>query len=219
MKENNSTPSLYSIMRQDIIEGTLHAGDKLKPSELKSRYDVSINTIREALTRLSSDGFVESEDQKGFRVARISLENLNELQQMRVLLEIEGIKQSIANSSVEWEAGIVAAHYKLTQIEGAMEKDDKANFKLWCQYDYEFHRALIGACDNTLLIDLHEKVFDQFRRYFLINIKVNGFDKKQISGDHDKLRDLVLKKDTEACIQALCNHIGVIAEQNKDLLI
>ncbi|MGH1540715.1 MAG: GntR family transcriptional regulator [Arenicella sp.] len=216
MKEG--IPNLYTLMRQDIIEGNLQAGLKLKPSELKSHYDVSINTLREALTRLSSDGFVESEDQKGFRVASISLKNLEDLKQMRVLLEIEGIKQSIANNSVEWEAGIVAAHYKLTQIENAMEVDEKANFKLWCQYDYEFHRALMGACNNKLIIDMHKTVFDQFRRYFLINNKVNGFDKKQISGDHKKLCDLVLKKETELCIKVLNQHINVITENNRSVL-
>lgn len=206
-----SIVSLYNTIKQDIVTGELAAGGKLKLSELKERYNTSVNTVREVLSRLSSEGLVDAVDQKGFSVTPCSENALNELRHMRMLLEAEGLRLSLKNANVEWEAGIVAAHYKLTQVEQAMEKDEKKNFQLWCQYDYEFHRSLIAACDSELLIEKHKEIFDRFHRYFLQNIRINGFKKQQISSDHEELLDAALQKNDKAFTKVLSVHLENLA--------
>src|SRR5205809_7463980 len=66
----------YSRLRQDILGGELLPGMKLKLDALRERYEVSVNTLRETLSRLAADGLVEAEGQRGFAVMPASLADL-----------------------------------------------------------------------------------------------------------------------------------------------
>jgi DNA-binding transcriptional MocR family regulator len=58
----------YCRLRSDILGGELLPGMKLKLDALRDRYEVSVNTLRETLSRLAADGLVEAEGQRGFTV-------------------------------------------------------------------------------------------------------------------------------------------------------
>ncbi len=85
----------YATLRNEIIDGTLEPGAKLRTEELRARYDVSGSTIREALTRLIGEALVTSEGQRGFRVANASLEDFRDLTAVRKLIETEALRQAI----------------------------------------------------------------------------------------------------------------------------
>lgn len=63
-------------LRRAILNGQLQPGEKINLDRMREDFDVSVSPIREAVSRLVADGLVEFEDQRGFRVAPISLENL-----------------------------------------------------------------------------------------------------------------------------------------------
>ena len=65
---NTVGSSTYERIKKDIIYGKLAPGSKLKLDGLKEQYDASVSTLRETLNRLSSDGFVEAAEQRGFFV-------------------------------------------------------------------------------------------------------------------------------------------------------
>src|SRR5262245_16117060 len=77
----------YRRIRTDIILGKLGPAEKLRLERLREDYGVSVSTLRELLSRLSSEGLVVAEGQRGFEVAPISGENLRELASLRLLLE------------------------------------------------------------------------------------------------------------------------------------
>jgi GntR family transcriptional regulator, carbon starvation induced regulator len=60
--------SIYQRLRQDILWGRFAPGSPLRSDELRSRYDVGISPLREALTRLTSERLVTSIGQRGFRI-------------------------------------------------------------------------------------------------------------------------------------------------------
>ncbi|MGB0797542.1 MAG: GntR family transcriptional regulator, partial [Paracoccaceae bacterium] len=64
--------STYEKIKHDIIFGILEPGSKLKLDPLKARYSTSISTLRETLSRLASEGFVDAEEQRGFFVTPVS---------------------------------------------------------------------------------------------------------------------------------------------------
>ncbi len=74
----------YEQLRDDIIEGQLMPDEKLRVEHLRTRYAVSAGTLREAITRLVSDALVVAEGQRGFRVAPIALEELEDVTRLRV---------------------------------------------------------------------------------------------------------------------------------------
>ena len=121
-----------SRIRSDIIFGRLAPGQKLKLDQLKKDYDVSVSTLREILNRLSSEGLVLAEGQRGFEVSPVSRENLKEIAALRQLLENRTPStQSFASGDVEWEGHVVAAHHKLSSMEERMKSGDRSETEMW----------------------------------------------------------------------------------------
>ena len=77
----------YSILREEILEGELPAGTVLAEVEQSTRLGVSRTPLREALTRLGSDGLVSAHSGRGVVVTDVSLSNITELFEVRQALE------------------------------------------------------------------------------------------------------------------------------------
>src|ERR1700754_2467926 len=77
----------YRRIRTDIVFGRLRPGQKLRLEGLKEDYGVSVSTLREILSRLAAGGFVVAGRRRGFEVAPVSVDNLRELAELRLLLE------------------------------------------------------------------------------------------------------------------------------------
>ncbi len=206
--------SLYDTLRTDILTGTFAPGSKLKMDLLKERYSAGVNVLRENLVRLSSEGLVDAEDQKGFRVAETTLSRLSDLTRLRILLEADGAKHSFLHGGIDWESNLVAAHHKLVYIEEKMREDEAAYFKSWHQYDWEFHAALIAACGSQLHRHYHKQVFDQFRQYVVLELNTHGFRGNDIIGEHEAVMEAALARDAERCAAALEKHLSVYYQRS-----
>ncbi|MEZ5535900.1 MAG: FCD domain-containing protein [Thiolinea sp.] len=200
--------SLYETLRTDILMGAYEPGRKLKMEDLKARYQSGVNVLRESLVRLASEGLVEAQDQKGFRIARNSIDRLRDLTRLRILLETDGVRHSFRNGGVDWESNLVAAHHKLAYMEEKMRADEGAHFRSWHQADYEFHAALIAACGSELHKHYHQQIYDQFRQFVVVELKTTGFRGHDIVDEHKAVMDAALARDADACAMALENHLG-----------
>ncbi|MBO6806852.1 GntR family transcriptional regulator [Thalassospira sp.] len=208
MSSSTVAETVYNEIRDDILYGELQPGVKLKLEALRERYSVGVNTLREVLNRLVASGFVFVEGQKGFRVVETSPSNFKELTAMRLLLERDGLAASIKHGDVEWEARVAAAHHKLAAVEKQMlDRDSRELTVRWSQYDREFHQALISACGSNLHMRLHHEIFDQFRRYVVIELKTHGFRAQEIIDEHREICELSLARNLDGAIAKLTDHI------------
>jgi DNA-binding GntR family transcriptional regulator len=196
--------SSYRKIRGDIIFGRLTAGQKLKLDGLKLSYDASISTLREVLNRLSAEGLVVAEGQKGFRVSPVSASDLKETAALRLLLETHALDQSFIHGDVNWEATLVAAHHKLARMEQIMASGDASVTEDWKRYDWEFHQALIAACGSKLLMETHSVIFDRYLRYQMIALSYRG---EIAAAEHQQLLDAALRRDAETAKNVLQLHI------------
>lgn len=196
--------SSYRRIRADIIFGRLAPGQKLKLDALKESYDTSISTLREILNRLSSEGLVLAEGQRGFQVCPVSVTDLKEIAALRLLLETHALEQSFAQGDMEWEARLVSAHYKLANLERLMATGDASRAEDWKRYDWEFHQALISACGSKLLIETHSVIFDKYLRYQMVALSYRG---DVASREHQALLDAALGRNADAAKQILAAHI------------
>tara|TARA_B100001063_G_scaffold202729_1_gene196609 strand:- start:95 stop:754 length:660 start_codon:yes stop_codon:yes gene_type:complete len=194
----------YEIIKRDIIFGVLPPLKKLKLQELKINYNTSISILREILSRLCGDGFVVSEEQKGFRVSPVSKSDLLEIAKLRILIESDALKLSIENSNPEWEGSLLSAHHKLSLYESEMiqnKNDDRMN---WKKYDSEFHQTLVKNCGSKNLVELHKLIFEKYLRYQLLVLTFRG---KGSIDEHKKLLDFSLKKNFVKAQMILKKHI------------
>ena len=194
----------YRRIRADIIFGKLGPGEKLRLDRLREDYCASVSTLRELLSRLSSEGLVVAEGQRGFEVAAVSAENLREIAALRLLLESHAMKQSFEAGDMDWEGRVVSAHHKLSLIEKRMLSGEQADAETWKRYDWEFHHALISACGSDALLETHAPVYDKYLRYQMV---VGIFRGAIAAREHQSLLECALSRDYGAARDTLTVHI------------
>ncbi|WP_108124195.1 GntR family transcriptional regulator [Saccharospirillum mangrovi] len=196
---------LYEQLRNALIYGSYEPGQKLKIDLLKRDFSAGQNAIREALVRLSVEGLVIAEDQKGFRVAPAGLDELKDLAYMRNLLEAEAVGRSIDVGDLEWEGRVAAAMRKLNRTEEALLNND-ASVELWTRYDQEFHLALMSACGSKLMIRTYQDLFIKYRQYVVRELKTQGFRGREIIAEHLAIGEAALARDKAKCLALLSDH-------------
>ena len=196
--------STYERIKHDIIFGKLAPGTKLKLDGLKTAYAASVSTLREALNRLASDGFVSAEEQRGFFVTPVSKDDLSEISNLRILLECHALRESVENGDTDWEGDLVAAHHKLHLMERRMQSGDETEKELWKRYDWEFYLALIRACNSKNMLELHAVLFWKYLRYQMLVLTYRG---DEAAREHKDIFDAALARDSEAAARRLEEHI------------
>lgn len=196
--------SIYQRIKRDIIFGELAPASKLKLNALKSRYQASPTTLRETLNRLSSEGFVVAEQQRGFFVSPVSARDLAEITELRVLLECSAVRTSVQHGDTDWEGNLVAAYHKLSLMEQQLLQGDHTQKEQWKRYDREFHLALIKACDSRNLLDLHAVIYDKYLRYQMLVLTYRG---GEAVDEHKAIFDAALARDAVASASLLEQHV------------
>lgn len=201
----------YVLLREDIVEGRLAPGTRLRVEHLKDRYQVSAGTLREALSRLVSDELVVAEGQRGFTVAPVTIEELIDLTNLRVNVEIEALRQSIRNGGEAWRRQLVQAYDELSPHESPLAP---ANARFWEAANARFHEALLAACGSpwTLRVLRHlNQHSERYRRYAIV-LQDNDRD---VHAEHQLIFDSALAGQEARAALALEMHIRA----TPDLLI
>lgn len=195
---------VFRQLRQDIILGVLPPGTKIRLEQARHRYSISISSLRETLYRLTAENLVTAEGQRGFEVSPVSRQELLELTDLRIILECHAIDLAFAAGDLEWEGRIVAAHHRLAAIERKLLAGDTSRTIEWVRYDWEFHQAIVSACNSATLMQTLSSVFDRFLRYHML---AENFRGQAVVEDHRLLFELALQKNAEAAKDVLRRHI------------
>ena len=196
--------STYQKIKHDIIFGDLEPASKLKLDSLKTKYSTSMSTLRESLNRLASEEFVIAEEQRGFFVAPVSREDLTEIADLRVMLECHALKLSIERGDTDWEGNLVAAHHKLSLMEKQMKIGNESIIEDWKRYEWEFHLAMIAACEIKNLLSLHSIIYQKYLRY---QMRVLTYRGEQAVEEHQEMFESAIKRDTKVAVKSLKEHI------------
>ena len=158
--------SAYEAIRIDIMEGHIPPGEKLQFDALRERYDAGISPIREALSRLHSDGWVVREEQRGYRVTEISRDELLDVVRTRVLIESVAIDEALGHGNSIAEENLVLAFHRLSK-ERRLTPEGARNFE-WEKRHRQFHMALVAGCRLKWMRQFVEQLFDVQERYRLL---------------------------------------------------
>lgn len=211
------TDYVYGQLREDIIQGRLAPDTRLKIAPLSSAYNVGATPLREALSRLSSDGFVITEGQRGFRVSPISPEDLDDVTELRVMVELKALRNSLQHGKEDWESRVVSTYYQLGKIE---ELDLSTHMAIWEQRNHDFHWALISACTSKWLLHFYNILYDQHKRYRNISMSIaTNLGKRDVHAEHQRIYEAALARDADKLCQETEIHIRQTAEINKQRLL
>src|SRR5215470_16618604 len=207
----NLTQSAYEQLRADLLACRLLPGSKLKIQELCTRYEVSLGAIREALSRLTSEGLVIAEPQRGFKAAPISPEDLTDLTKVRIEIDSLCLQKAIENGDVDWEARLVAAFHRLSRTPERAAGDPTRSSEEWAGAHAAFHTALVEGCGSPWLMRLHKQLYDQSERYRRLSVSVAP-RRRNIGDEHQKMLDAVLARDADKAVRLLASHLGATTE-------
>lgn len=193
-------------IRADIIACRLMPNERLRVEALRERYGMGTSPIREALMRLESEGLVELEENKGFRVSEVSRENLFDLMLTRIEIETIALRWSIKKGGVEWEADLLGTFHRLSRQTKIDTKNSDAISEAWSKEHADFHTALVSACDAPTLLAIRARLFEQSDRYVALSIMSDGPLRDDVT-EHKQLMRAALNRDIEKTIELNRAHI------------
>jgi len=203
----NLTQRAYEELRADILACRIAPGAKLKIQDLCTKFSVSLGAIREALSRLTSEGLVTAEPQRGFRAAPISAEDLQDLTRVRVEIDSLCLRRAIELGDVDWEARLVAAFHRLSRMPERAAGDPARSSDDWADAHAAFHNALLDGCDSPWLLRLHQQLYDQSERYRRLSVSM-AQRRRNIGDEHQKILDAALARDADKAVKLLTAHLS-----------
>jgi DNA-binding GntR family transcriptional regulator len=202
------TQAAYECLRADLLACRLRPGERLKIGELCGALSVSLGAVREALSRLTSEGLVVAEPQRGFRVAPVSVAELRDLTAVRIEIEGTCLTRAVAAGDVAWEAGLVAAHHRLSRTPEREPGDARRLSEAWAEAHASFHRALVAGCDSRWLLRLREILYAQSERYRRLSVPLAPAG-RDLEGEHRGIMEAALARDAERAVALLAAHLEV----------
>ena len=212
----------YDSLRRDIVAGQLRPGAPLRMAQLSERYEMGFSPLREALNRLQAERLVTSVALKGFSVSPLSMEEMWDATNTRILIESRALRLSIEQGGDEWEAGIVGAlHALLLQAARgtATEEDARA---LEARH-HAFHTALLAACGSGWLMEFFQRLYLESERYrhpMLVPRPEEPTREapRDIQAEHEALARATLARDADLASALLADHYRRTAQRLESLM-
>ncbi|MGR7995098.1 GntR family transcriptional regulator [Xanthobacter sp. ZOL 2024] len=197
---------VYATLRADILSCRLSPGMKLKISEFAAHFSTGLAAVREALSRLSAEGLVTAEPQKGFRVAPVSAEDLIDLTKARLHVEEECVRRSVTLGSLQWEGELAAAFHQLDRTplldQGGQRVSDE-----WERLHQQFHEAVASACDSQWLLRMRRQLSEHAERYRRLSGPVDRFS-RNVAVEHRALFEAAMARNPDAAAKLIVDHLS-----------
>jgi DNA-binding GntR family transcriptional regulator len=195
----NLTERIYQQLKQDIFSFRLLPGDRFSENEIADRVEASRTPVREALTRLQREGFVEVSFRSGWQVKPFDFNQFEQLYDVRIVLELAAVK-------------------KLCEMEPAPNLEDLK--KIWlvkpedrlqdgpsvCALDERFHEQLVEATGNSEMARIHHDITERLR----IIRRIDFTQAKRIEAtyeEHAKILRTIIKRRADDVRSYLKTHI------------
>ena len=136
-------------LRNEIVTCQLKPDESLKFDALRLSFGASFSTLREALTLLAAEGLVVAEEQRGYKVAPVTLDDLSDLTHARILIEVDLIHRSIESGDDDWEIRVISSLHRLAKIEESKRLSYRGVFAPAERYDagdYVTHGGSLWCC-------------------------------------------------------------------------
>ena len=208
-RESSATRMAYQTLREMILVGHLPAGQKLKIEDLRKTLNIGASPVREALSLLTSDMLVERLDQRGFRAAPASLDNFREILTLRCTLEEIALRQSLQNTTPEWEDQLVLAHHRMNKV---------AHTDAFEQAHRDFHAALLANAPSPILLRFCAQLYDLNIRYRYLAAGQTNYQRRDVAQEHADIFEAAVAGHVDTAVGRLVEHYRKTGDYLSDQL-
>jgi DNA-binding GntR family transcriptional regulator len=185
---------------QLLITGVLKPGDKVNELALAKSLRVSRNPIREAIRKLEQKGILVSETGRGAFVRKLNDRDINEIGELRLLIETTALRRSIKKVDQQ-------AVDDLRHIIGEMERAAKDGLaERLVESDFEFHAKIVSLAENSRFDRVFRDVFDEMRVVVAL-LDLQSDPVHSGARDHLPILEAIEARDLRRATQALEDHI------------
>lgn len=196
------------IIKDRILKGYFQFGQKINVEKLKKEFGISITPIRDALIRLSQTGLINVSPRVGYFVTKITIKEVEDIFNLRKILEIEALETSIKNIKEE-EIDFLMKQSKLLKRKSFKEISSK-ELKLESP-----HLLIVLRSGNKKLIEAYIRIYDFIELFWYLSTKK---EKKIAFEKHIKINEALSKKNFKICKKEISIHISYYKDLVKKLI-
>lgn len=194
-----ATQRIANHIRGAILGGTLGPGDRVRQEDIAQQLGASRLPVREALQMLAAEGLIENEPNKGARVPRLGMHEVDVMYRMREQLEPLALAESLPeldDSDLD----------RLVHLQDEIEQDvDVASF---LDLDRQFHLLTYAGCRIEQLTTTVHRLWNSTQHYRRAFMKINGPSRMWVvNAEHRLLIDAVFRRDEVDAGRFLAGHI------------
>jgi DNA-binding GntR family transcriptional regulator len=195
---------VYDALKAQIHDFQLVAGDRFSEAELGQRLGVSRTPVREALFRLRDEGFLGVESKLGWYVLPIDFDRLEQLYDLRIVLELASIARLCARADTPAELDALKSVWLVPPAERLTDSHRVGT------HDEQFHAELVRAAGNDEMARVHWDVTERIRIIRRLDFtRANRIEATYV--EHAKILRAVMQKKADQAQLLLKSHI----EQSK----
>jgi len=205
MITNESLTSLsekaYLRLLQEILLCDLSPGQVVSERELARRYDMSKTPVREALTQVCHQGLVLRLPGRGYMVAPITIKDIQDLFDLRMILELTASERAAQNPS----APLINILKELSVV--SYDPDDPQSRIAFLETNRRFHLALAEATGNRRLYETLEKLLNEMERFFHLGLRLRDSSTEMVR-EHQEVVDALERGDIPGIRKAIARQIA-----------
>jgi DNA-binding GntR family transcriptional regulator len=198
------------FIRSNIIEGKFDLNEKISTREIAGELKISRTPIREAIRKLESEGLVELLPRKGFILKRYDIKKIEEIYEVRKILELHATELACKNISHKEINGIKETNEKLTYTFREKRKDILELARL----NKRYHFLIYQASRNEIICEMIENLWYRTSGLF-IQMFTNPDQGKTTPQEHNNIIEALERRDTKKVVKLLDEHLKV----NKEVLL
>ncbi len=194
---------IRSAIRDAIFAGELQPGDRIIETFWAKELGVSQGPVREAIRDLEAQGLVETVPFKGSKVRTLTEKDIRDNYSVRICLESKSIRDVITQLPDRELSELVAC---LREILGEMKGyAGQGDLRHFTECDASFHRAIIDATGNQVLLRLWEQC--NMRNWFGVSALTESVSLQQLQRGHQQLLEQIRDRDAEAAASTIEEHL------------
>ncbi|MCL4559068.1 MAG: GntR family transcriptional regulator [Chloroflexi bacterium] len=190
----------YERIKASVLKLDCPPGTQLEVERLATEMGISRTPVREALLRLARDGLVEVFPRIGFFTTDVTAQDLEELYELREILESRALRDAIPHLSGD---DLAYLNKIVEDTRAAIQQKDDAGF-LECEI--LFHAELTQHTPNRRLIATLESFRDLTYRWRIVSIR-SAQDMRITYAEHQAINDAVQKRDADLAARLMSEHI------------
>lgn len=199
MKQFSSKVDMvYSALIDEIMSGAYLHGDRLVISQIAKKYNVSNIPVREALRRMSSEGYVEINANQGAVICGYDKKTISEVVQIKAVLEGYASRMSIDFIKEKDLQKLRKENDKFCQVYAL---DPQRAVK----YNMQFHMAIYNYTHNQELINMIQALWRKWNMTRIL-LPVNLVSTQDSGSDHEHILELIAAKKYEETEQFVRTH-------------